>query len=158
MSKCAFVFFTWNFFTEWSDFTVLQTNVGKGWQLTADNRTMYCSKHTIHNQNQSLLFNLLVDGVLQVLLQPPDLWVHTHFFVCLQLGTDQKKANKVQYMSIMPQLKMKEWIMLSQWHQVSWHIVIKRSELTLPCQFDTETAFSQWWPITLLPHMWHCYS
>lgn len=28
----------------------------------------------------------LVDGILQVLLQPPDLWVHTHLFVCLQLG------------------------------------------------------------------------
>ncbi len=39
--------------------------------------------------------NSLVDGVLQVLLQPPDLWVHTHLFVCLQLGTDEKKKRSV---------------------------------------------------------------
>lgn len=38
--------------------------------------------------------HLLVDGVPQVLLQPPDLWVHTHLFVGLQLGTDQKKKEK----------------------------------------------------------------
>lgn len=37
---------------------------------------------------------LLVDGVLQVLLQPPDLWVHTHLFVRLQLSTDLKKKEK----------------------------------------------------------------
>lgn len=33
---------------------------------------------------------------------------------------------------------MKGWIMQSQQHQVSWHIVIKQTELTLPCQFDAE--------------------
>lgn len=34
----------------------------------------------------------LVDGVLQVLLQPSDLWVHTHLFVCLQLGNHLEGA------------------------------------------------------------------
>lgn len=34
----------------------------------------------------------LVDGVLQVLLQPPDLWVHTHLFVRLQLSNDLEGA------------------------------------------------------------------
>lgn len=34
----------------------------------------------------------LVDGILQVLLQPPDLRVHTHLFVCLQLGNDLEGA------------------------------------------------------------------
>lgn len=56
--------------------------------------------HTSHllnvnnwQQNSISLIRLysLVDSVLQVVLQPPDLWVHTHLFVCLQLGTDQKK-------------------------------------------------------------------
>lgn len=34
----------------------------------------------------------LVDSVPQVLLQPPDLWVHTHLFVCLQLGNHLEGA------------------------------------------------------------------
>lgn len=34
----------------------------------------------------------LVNGVLQVLLQPPDLRVHTHLFVCLQLGNHLEGA------------------------------------------------------------------
>ncbi len=37
----------------------------------------------------------------------------------------------------MPQLKMKGWIMQRQWRQVWWRIVIKQTELTLTCQFDT---------------------
>lgn len=39
-----------------------------------------------------LVFLHLVDGVPQVLLQPPDLWVHTHLFVGLQLGNHLEGA------------------------------------------------------------------
>lgn len=34
----------------------------------------------------------LVEGVLQILLQPPDLRVHAHLFVCLQLSNDLEGA------------------------------------------------------------------
>ena len=35
--------------------------------------------------------SLLVNGILQVLLQPLGLWVDANFSVALQLGTVQKK-------------------------------------------------------------------
>lgn len=66
----------------------------------------------------ALLTDSLVDGVLQVLLQPSDLWVHTHLFVCLQLGTEQKGGGEKVSACNMLYLKMKR-LMQSQSNQAS---------------------------------------
>lgn len=51
-------------------------------------------RHGDRARRLSRLFGFLhlVDGVLQVLLQPPDLGVHTHLLVGLQLGYDLEGA------------------------------------------------------------------
>lgn len=51
------------------------------------------------------------------------------------LALIRKKRRSVQYIPITPELKMKGWI--TQRDTVSWHAVIKETELTPPRHFDT---------------------
>lgn len=87
--------------------------------MTEDKGSSVANTHSLI-QNNHMWPHSLVDGVLQVLLQPPDLWVQTHLLVCLQLGTSQKKEKRVQLRaSVLPQLKMKGWITQSQTPDIS---------------------------------------
>lgn len=88
-------------------------------------------------QNNHMWPHSLVDGVLQVLLQPPDLWVQTHLLVCLQLGTSQKKEKEFSSEHLFNLSWRWKGGLLKVKHQISWHLVIKQTELALPCQFNT---------------------
>lgn len=118
--------------------------------------------------------SLLVQGVLQVLLQPLGLWVNAHFLVALQFGTAGEKCKFSLYLvwitvlkfelfrhsncSISKQsllsIKLQEPIVSGFWMQYNRNPIVSISH-TIAEQLCIQAQPSSWFSVTPLSSKWY---